>query len=347
MNNPRSTQKAELGWPTGDRPGELHFQYEPSQAARAAILGALSPVFPPAGALSVELHALNPLNSPAGRYRLTTPAGGWFLRVSMWLGDAVLEQSLVDYLANEGVAVNPFLVAGVALDWEGRTYRVDVRPLIKGRHFDNSPDDVKQVAIALVASHHTLSSFPQADTIRAIASERYQQFDGARERIAAALRDNNFGIFIGQEAWAAEHRDWLAEMVHEFAPRFDLLPGAQCIHGQVHPGNVLFDDSGSAILLDWEEAVYTFAPPAYDLAYFVQRFCLRDEIPDDKWEHLVSSVESVYGKLPPLADTMRQLAWFSVAAIADSGSRGMTVGLREYNKFIRLEQQARALVGVL
>jgi thiamine kinase-like enzyme len=136
-------------------------------------------------------------------------------------------------------------------------------------------------------------------------------------------------------------------MVHEFEPRFDLLPGAQCIHGQVHPGNVLFDDSGSAILLDWEEAVYTFAPPDYDLAYFVQRFCLRGEIPDDNWGQLLSTVESVYGKLPPVAGIMRQLAWFSIAAIVDFSSRGMAVGLSEYQKFVRLEQQARALVGVV
>jgi thiamine kinase-like enzyme len=115
----------------------------------------------------------------------------------------------------------------------------------------------------------------------------------------------------------------------------------------VHPGNVLFDDSGSAVLLDWEEAVHTFAPPAYDLAYFVQRFCLRNEIPDDNREQLLLTVERVYGKLPPLADIMRQLAWFSIAAIANFGTRGMTVGLSEYQKFVRLEQKARTLVGVV
>jgi Ser/Thr protein kinase RdoA (MazF antagonist) len=340
-------QKAEFGWPAGDQPGEIHFQYAPTAEARDAILRALSPVFPPAKSPDATLLALTPPEGVAGRYRLTTAEGEWFVRVSTWLGDAALEQTLVDYLANEGIPVNPFLVAGVALDWEERAYRVDVRPLIHGRHFDNSPDDVKQVTTALVASHQALANFPQADTIRATARERYQQFDRARERIAAALRDSNFGIFIGQEAWAAEHRDWLAEMVQEFEPRFDLLPRAQCIHGQVHPGNVLFDGSGSAILLDWEEAVYTFAPPAFDLAYFVQRFCLHDDPTPDVLRQRLNTIITHYGPLPPLAEMMRQLAWMSIAAILLYHRQGIATPISEYDKFVRLEWQARALVGVV
>jgi hypothetical protein len=173
---------------------------------------------------------------------------------------------------------------------------------------------MKQVTTALVASHRALSSFPQSDTIRAIARERFQQFDGAQERIAAALRDTNFGIFIGQEAWATEHQDWLAEMVREFEPRFD-LPAHSAFMGRCTSGNVLFDDSGSAILLDWEEAVYTFAPPALDLAYFVQRFCLRDDPTPDVLRQRMDTITTHYRPPPPLAEMMRQLAWMSIAAI--------------------------------
>jgi Ser/Thr protein kinase RdoA (MazF antagonist) len=347
LSNPRATRNAELGWPTGDQPGEIHFQYEPTWEARDAILRALSPAFPPAKSPDAALLALTPPEGVAGRYRLGTPEGEWFVRVSTWLGDAALEQTLVDYLANERVPVNPFLVAGVTLDWEGRIYRVDVRGLIHGRHFDNSPEDVKQATTALVASHGALLSFPQADTIRATATERYQQFDGARARIAAALRDNDFGVFIGQETWAAEHRDWLAAMAHEFEPRFDLLPGAQCVHGQVHPGNVLFTADGRAVLVDWEEAVHNYAPPAFDLAYFVQRFCLRDDPTPDVLRQRLDTITAHYGPLPPLAEMMRQLAWLSIAAIVDFQQQGIVTPISEYEKFVRLEWQARALVGVV
>jgi hypothetical protein len=44
---------------------------------------------------------------------------------------------------------------------------------------------------------------------------------------------------------------------------------------------------------------------------------------------------------------MRQLAWMSIAAIADFLRQGIVASASEYDKFVRLEQQARTLIGVL
>ncbi|MCI0349787.1 MAG: phosphotransferase [Acidobacteriales bacterium] len=348
MSNPRLTQNAELGWPTGDQPGELRFQYAPSEAMRAAILGALSSVFEPARTSSAELYALSPVHSPAGRYRLTTPAGKWFVRVSRWLGDAAQEKQLVDYLASRNVMVNPLLVAGITLEWEDRVYRIDVRPLIEGRHFNGTLDDLAQMASTLAACHSALDDFPFADPVRRAAHRRYQQYMEINGLIDEALLETDFQIFGEQKDWAREHSDWLREMVKEFIPLFHQLPGAQCIHGQVHPGNVLFQDSdGAAVLVDWEEAVYNYAPPAFDLAYFVQRFCLSDDPTPDVLRQRLDTIATHYGALPPLAEMMRQLAWMSFAAIVDFQMNGIATPISEYEKFVRLEQQARALVGVV
>jgi len=130
LTQPKAIIKAELGWPTGDQPGELRFQYPPSEAARTTILRALSPVFPPAGAPSAELYALNPPEGVAGRYRLTTPEGAWFVRVSMWQRDPTREKNFTDYLSSRSVPVNQILVAGIPLEWEDRGFQIDVRPLI-------------------------------------------------------------------------------------------------------------------------------------------------------------------------------------------------------------------------
>ena len=338
------TLNAELGWPTGDQPGDLHFQYEP--AARKAILRALSPAFPPATASSARLHALNPSDSPAGRYRLTTPEGEWFVRVSMWLGDAALEKALLDYLASKGAPVNALLVAGIMLEWEGRVYRVDMRPLIEGRHFDGSLSDLAQVAEALAICHRALQDCPFADSIRSAANQRYMQYQEAVDVIDEAITLKNFQLFGAQAEWAQGNVDWLREMISNFKPLFHQRPEAQCVHGQVHPGNALFQ-GGAAVLVDWEEAVYNFAPPAFDLAYFVQRFCLRDAPSAEALRQRLDTIIAHYGPLPALAEMMRQLAWMSMAAIVDFQTQGIATPRSEYEKFVRLEQQARRLTGVL
>ena len=338
---------AELGWPTGDQPGDLNFQYKPSQAAQDTILSALSRVFPPAHSPHAALHALTPPEGVAGRYRLTTPEGAWFVRVSMWLGNAALEKLLVDYLASRNAPVNPLLVAGVTLEWTGRVYRVDVRPLIRGRHFNGSLDDLAQMAQTLAACHTALVRFPHAQDIFAAAAQRVQRLSGARDRIDEAVQTGDYHMFAEQGSWAVQHRQWLAQMVERFQPDTHQLPQAQCLHGQVHPGNVLFAEGGTAVLLDWEEAVYNYAPPAFDLAYFVQRSCHRDNPSHEILRQRLDTIAAHYGPLPPLAEMMRQQAWMSMAAIVNFQLQGIATPLSEYDKFVRLEQQARALIGIV
>jgi hypothetical protein len=341
--------KTELGWPTGDQPGDLRFLHQPSEAVQTAILRVLSPLFPPAHASKVTLRSLTPSDGIAGRYCLTTPEGEWFVRVSIWLGSPMLEKTLVDYLTTQQVMVNPLLVAGITLDWSGRTYRVDVRPLIQGRHFNGSSDDLRCLASTVSACHKALLAFPHSDTIRASAVSRYNRFSEVHDLIALAVKRNDFSIFAEHHDWAVEHRQWLAQMVEQFTPHFDRYPGAQCLHGQIHLGNVLFRSSdGAAVLVDFEEALYTFAPPAFDLAYLVQRFCLRDNPTPEIRRQRLDIISAHYGTLPPLADMMRQLAWYSMAAIVECRVyQGITVPLAEYDKFVRLEAQAYALVGIV
>jgi len=338
--------KAELGWPTGDQPGDLNFQYPVSGDVQDAILRVLSPSFPLAK--SGTLRALAPVENITGRYRLTTPDGSWFVRVSMWLGDAALEKSLVDHLASHKVSVNPLLVAGITLTWAGQRYRVDVRPLITGRHFNGSPEDIRSLVSVTSASHKALLSFPKSDVIRRAAVARYNRFSEVQDILAVVVDRDDFTLFAEHGDWAVQHRNWLAEMAEQFTPHFDRYPGAQCLHGQIHPGNVLFTEDGDAILVDFEESVYTFAPPAFDLGYLVQRFCLRDNPTPQVASQRLDHIRKYYGPMPTLADMMRQLAWYSMASIIEFRVyQGISVPASEYDKFVRLERQARALIGVL
>ncbi len=345
-----SASNAEFAWPGGDRPGRPDFDREPPATVVAAIRRALASSFPPVLEPDARLGALRAATGPAGRYRLETSAGSWFVRVSSRWGDPELERSVTNHLAGKGVEVNPLLVAGRPLRWNGHVFRVDVRPLIVGRHFDGSTDDLRRLGATLAACHGALVGFPGAAAVRAAASARNRRLAEVRDLIAAALKRDALGVFAERAVWAGEHRDWLVAMTEQFEPRLDEDSRAQCLHGEIHPGNVVFrSDDGAAVLVDFEESVQVFAPPAWDLAFLVQRFCLRDDPAPSVGLERLAAVADAYGSpLPGLTAMMRQAAWFSMAAIVDLRmSHGVVTPTDEYDKFVRLARQAQAFAGIL
>lgn len=345
-----SVLDAEFAWPGGDRPGRPDFEHEPPPAVIGAITRALASAFPAANEPDARLGALRPPTGPAGRYRLATARDAWFVRVSTRWGNPELERAITTDLSMRGVSVNPLLVAGRPLQWNDNVFRVDVRPMIAGRHFASSPSDLQRVAATLGACHRALVDSPSAMSVRAAASARYERLAKIRDLLVDALKGETFELFAEQAAWAMRHRDWLAVMADRFEPRLDERPEAQCLHGEVHPGNVLFRvDDGAAVLVDFEESVHVFAPPAWDVAFLVQRFCLFDDPTPAVARERLAIVSRAYGpRVADLAWMMRQAAWFSVAAILDMHlSQGIVTPPTEYDKFVRLERQSRAFEDLL
>ena len=265
------------------------------------------------------------------------------------MGAPELESAVLDWLIGAGIPVNPPMVSDARLSWEGREFRVDVRPLIRGRHFNGSPTDLAALAATLGSVHRAMAGFPQGSEVQRAAVARYEKFAAARELIATAVATKDFEIFGSQASWAECHIKWLAQMAEEFTPFLDRIKGAQCVHGEVHRANVIFDDDGRAVLVDFEESVHTFAPPEWDLAFMVQRFCLEDCPDHATVREALTLVEEVYGSpLPPLAAMMRQTAWFSVAKIVALRTFwDIETPAPEHRKFVALEHQAREYEGVV
>ena len=334
----------EFAWPEGDRPGELKFWHEVAVEVREAITQALDSSLAPGGIQGARLYGLSSSDEPVGRYQLIIPGGSWFVRVSSRFGYPKLEQAITRYLVDYGVNVNPLIVAGKTLEWKGRPFRVDARPMVDGRHFNGSSDDLGNLASALATCHQALKGFPMVSEIRGIASARYKRLERIKERIRDAIGDGSFELFAERADWASEHRDWLAEMTECFTPDLAQYSGAQCVHGEVHPGNVLFRaDDGEAVLVDFEETIHLFAPPAWDLAFLVQRFCLSDYPTKKTVDHRITVITEAYrSPLPSLVDMMRQAAWFTVVTQLDLQlSEGVVSPVSEYDKFVELERQAR------
>ena len=321
-----------MAWATGDRPGALDFRHAPSPGVAAALVAALAGM----GIAADRFAALQPAESPVGRYRADGSDGPLFLRVSSRIGQPALEQAITGHLAAAGVPVNPILAVG-ALVWQGDSLRVDVRPYLAGRHFAGDPADLAAVAATLRSCHRALADYPAAAQVASEAADWNARIDDARHRLGG-------GDLAGLPAgWAMRRRPWLAEAMAGLAPDWHSRAGAQVVHGELHAANVMFDAAGTAVLVDFEEATHAFAPPAWDLAYLVQRFCLADDPGRAALEGRLDRVRAGYGPLPPLGRWMRDLAWYVVAHIASLGRSGIATPEVECEKFVRLERQGARL----
>ena len=338
---------AELAWPGGDTPGKLRFTAKVPDAAAEIIIQALRRVFPDTPLDDYHLTALQPAAGIPGRYRFAGPGGDWFIRISARLGHPDLEKGVIDHLAAAGLAVNP-IEAFQFLKLNGQQFRLDVRPFLQGRHFNGSLEDLGRLAAHLRLVHGALANFPGAGRIREIAGHRYAGLARIKDITAYCLARDNFNVFAEQAPWAREQAGWLRDLVESFDPRLHLLPSAQCFHGEVHPGNVIFSPQGEAVLVDFEESVHHFTSPAWDLAFLVQRFGLGDEPEEALRRERLAVVAEHYGApLQGLSLMMRRIAWYSVLMLLHYRLSRVVSPRSEYDKFVRLEGQARALEPIL
>jgi hypothetical protein len=136
-------------------------------------------------------------------------------------------------------------------------------------------------------------------------------------------------------------------MAAYFNPYLSKLPEAQCVHGELHLGNVIFTlDREDVVLTDFEETPDAWFPPSFDFAYVAHRFCMDHAGSKDVFYQRLTTFERVYGPLPPdLGEMMRQVAWYNIALIIDrSVRRESTVPDGECDKFVKLETLSRMLM---
>lgn len=343
-----TTHRAELTWEKGDIPGEMLFKSTVAQNHESYIIDKVTKLIPEAvNDDNIKIFSLFPYDNIVGRYQVVTATGPLFVRISSRLGNYDLERGILDHLDAAGIKVNRIINSSI-INWHGETYRLDVRPFLLGRHYNKSDQDILGLASHIKLLHQSLKKFKNHTSVKFLASQRYSRLKVIKENLQKAILSDSFDIFKEHCSWAQRNKDWLANMAHNFTPDYQNDPAAQCLHGEIHPGNLIFiDHEPLPFFLDFEESVHIYAPPTWDLAYAFQRFCLRDIPPAETIYHRHSLFKKGYGRgLPQLTDMMKQIAWFSIATILEMRtSYNIVTPLSELDKFLQLERQAAALDG--
>lgn len=343
INN--NLKQAELAWPEGDRPAH---GFTLSPASGEALNLIKEEVIPSFCCSEWSAFSITPQKGITGRFRLDADDKKYFLRITSRIGHPVLEKKICDYLFENKASVNPILSTRI-IAWRGRELRLDVRPYLLGEHFSGELLQLESLGQELSKIHEALRLFTLSSEVQKIASARFRHYSDVSARVFFDINGIE-SVLSPYSGWAKENRDWLLEMARDFDPSFDQMADAQCVHGEIHAGNVIFEEEENrAVILDFEESVHVFAPVSWDLAFAVQRFILRGNPSTFEIGTRVSAFEKGYGKkMPPLSDMMRQIAWFTMAVVFDLLlNHSIITPITELDKFVRLERQAFSLKGVI
>lgn len=330
-------KQAELAWPEGDRPAH---DFTLSPASWEALDLIKEEVIPSFGCSKWSAFSITPQKDITGRFRLDADYKKYFLRITSRIGHPVLEKKICDYLFENKGSVNPVLSTRI-IKWKGQDLRLDIRPYLLGEHFSGELLQLESLGQELSKIHEALRSFPLSSEVQKIASARFRHYSDVLKRVFSGSQELEI-VLRPYSGWIVENRGWLQMMADNFEPAFDLMSEAQCVHGEIHAGNVIFEEEEHrAVILDFEESVHVFAPVSWDLAFAVQRFILRDNPSKSEIEIRLSAFEKGYGKeMPPLSDMMRQIAWFTMAVVFDLLiNHSIMTPITELNKFVQFERQ--------
>lgn len=331
----------ELAWPKGDMPEPYH-QNEIDFSVKIKLKKIVEHV---SGHKINKIFSVVPYisNSVVGRFAAETEKDFFFIRISKRTGDLENEIKILDYLFKNNAAVNPIVYSKI-IDFESDLLRIDIRPYIESRFFNNSKEDIYKLGKGLGEIHKLLKKFEPKECLKKNSIKRYESLKSIKELIKQ--ENDSFSDYSG---WIKKNSSLLNEFEKKFDPFFHLYREASLIHGEVHPGNVIFSKKNDKIFfIDFEESVHTFAPITWDIGFVVQRFFLNDLPKKEIIKKRIDIFESGYGKkLPPFFDMMEQIVFFSLSVVFNLALNGVFTPVSELIKFSKIYKNIQNYKGVL
>lgn len=256
---------------------------------------------------------LYPLNSYENRVyevRLeeSEPIIAKFYRPGRWSADQIAEEhGLLDLLTSHDVPVVPALKLKTHLPGKPTLAVKDglfyaFFPKFRGREHDEITDEDRLIIGRLLGRLHQVSvSFPV----------RY------RPRLdPTAVFDSSLETILDFEFLPDDLRDSLENLLVRAArlviPRFDIAPLMMAVHGDCHPGNILWNDKGPH-LVDFDDMMV--APPVQDVWMLFngrpEEVALQKKIFLEGYETFASFDTSTFSLSEPLRTLrmVRHAAW--------------------------------------
>ena len=166
-------------------------------------------------------------------------------------------KKIIDWLTNYSAPVNS-IKEGFPKRLDDLKICINAFDYLNFRYTQNNTDDIYKIGESLGALHLLLKSYPNYKKIRENGT-----------KLNLNIFDKFKSIKSGKDKTFSEDIDLICK-------NFDLekfkifFSDAQVIHGDLNPGNILFDFySQEPVFIDFEDILYSWFNPLYDLIYIV------------------------------------------------------------------------------
>ena len=332
----------EYGWPGARDKGDLAYSNIVSSIHKDCIFEALIKLLPKKEFNITRLHESSEIT---GSYKITSDDEEYFLRISERMGDIELESSIYQKLIESGVNVNKSIVIGEPIIFDSKDYRLDIREFLRGNHFQEKESELISLVSELRKFHQALRNYENADEVQSNQDKINQAHEKQAKALISELEKSNYAIFFERENWARSHRLWLLESLPfylEMSKKYLNDKEMQVIHGQIQPGNIIFNNNGANIF-DLETTVKSFGNVSWDLAYLFQRFCLINNPTNKEISSRMKIIEEYYPEaMRNIADRMRVISIYNIISAVDYRiNDNRLVPEHEFSKFYNLDLQAQ------
>ena len=213
-------------------------------------------------------YSLSENPGPTGHYKVQSNGGLLVLTVKNGCDPSRLKLvgSLTDKLHNQGVSVLPFIKtkSGEFFAHYQGFWGTLVR-FVDGRHAENTISDVKKIATLLSETHLGLQRFPLSRMAKKLTSQLNHEFELSLKHI----REDK-----PMEDCFCSFRDLISDAAKKCDIRYSNHRDAQMLHGDLSPGNIIFDMNNESYLIDFEDSVYSYRPKIHDYGMAALRFAL-------------------------------------------------------------------------
>ena len=193
--------------------------------------------------------------------------------------------------------------------------------------------------------HSALKAFKQKEKVKVNQKNNTQSHIVLVRKILKCLATDDFSIFYERENWFKANQRWAQEALDFYLTMSEVVlssKDSQTLHGQIHPGNVLFTKD-KAYIFDIETSIKSYGTVLWDLAYLIQRFGYSDNFSEAQLLNRLKLVQQEYdNELLNLPDMMRYISIFNiVSGLYYRVNDNWLVPEHEYSKHFRFYKQAK------
>ncbi|MFT7613560.1 MAG: Ser/Thr protein kinase RdoA (MazF antagonist) [Parvicellaceae bacterium] len=240
--------------------------------------------------IASQIEVMELTNGLEGRMSISFNNKQYYCRLSKLTGESSMTEELSSFLQASGSPVLVNQRVGGKLILNSDEYDVEVRTLQKGIHYQGQSNQLYLLAEALFQLHVELKKFPLSDKF--IKSSK--AYNVELEKVQELIKQKSPKLNKVVNNWLNSNADFVENNLLTLELNFIEGFSPQCVHGDLHPGNVLFN-SEDVWFLDFEESYKTFASVNYDIGYLIIRYALPSEDSEKVYDDIYQRLRAMYG----------------------------------------------------